>query len=167
MQAGVHKRHGENTLHLPAEQFPASRVVGRRMIPATEAKMTGNDRPPQTTKREREPWEKRHENDGRGPLADNPSLVPDRDAAIPEGTPGEAAPVAGDGFQRPSGAVHPTFPDQDSGSSSGGSDRSAPDHIEDEGHTGRTAGDPGKSSHDAGDSRGSDVPNRDDPKGAA
>ena len=135
--------------------------------------MTGNDRPPQTTKREREPWEKRHENDGRGPLADNPSLVPDRDAGIPEGTPGEAAPVAGDGFQRPSGAVHPNFPAQGSGSS-GESALSSSDQTEDEGPTGsaydasgRTAGDPGKSSHDARDIRGSDVPNRDDPKGAA
>src|SRR5690606_25147150 len=59
-RVGIHKRQGGNTLHLPAEQFPPSRVVGRRMIPATEAKMTGNDRPRQTTKREREPWEKRH-----------------------------------------------------------------------------------------------------------
>jgi len=144
------------------------------MIPATEAKMTGNDRPPQTTKREREPWEKRHENDGRGPLADNPSFVPDRDAAIPEGTPGEAAPVAGDGFQRPSGAVHPNFPDQGSGSS-GESALSSSDQTEDEGPTGsahdapgRTAGEPAKSDNDAGESQdGSLAPDRDDPKGSA
>lgn len=112
--------------------------------------MTGTGTPHDTTKREGEPWEKRHENDGRGPLADNPSLVPDRDADIPEGTPGEAGPVAGDGFQRPSGAVHPTFPDQDSGNTAGQGSPGQP-------------GERGSENDETGGKSGSDR----DPKGAA
>ena len=34
-------------------------------------------------------WEDRHANDARGSLADNASGLPDRSAALPEGSPGE------------------------------------------------------------------------------
>lgn len=70
---------------------------------------TGN---PAGNDKQRDPWEKRHKNDGRGPLAENPTGVPDRDAALPEGTAGEAAPLTGDGFQVRTETVHPSFPDQ-------------------------------------------------------
>lgn len=90
------------------------RKLEGEIIKMTEAVMTANETP-DGRKQERAPWEKRHDNDGRGPIADNQSRVPDRDADLPEGSPGEAAPISGDGFQAPSGAVHPTFPDQGPG----------------------------------------------------
>lgn len=65
-------------------------------------------------------WESRHANDGRGPLADNASDLPDRAAALQQGTPGESAPVHGSGFQETADAVHPTFPDQAGGSEGAG-----------------------------------------------
>lgn len=100
---------------LPAEQFAMLAVGSGEDKDETEAAMADPDNAAGTGKHEREPWEKRHENDGRGPLADNSSTVPDRDADLPEGSPGEAAPISGDGFQTPSDAAHPTFPDQGSG----------------------------------------------------
>jgi hypothetical protein len=60
-------------------------------------------------KTDKSPWEDRYANDGREPIADNPSLIPDRDADIPEGSPGEAANITGEGYQKPSGAAHPDF----------------------------------------------------------
>lgn len=66
-----------------------------------------------TTQTSGKPWEERHKNDGRGPIADNASQIPDRDADIPEGSPGEAPPVTGDGYQSPSSTPHPVFPDKD------------------------------------------------------
>jgi hypothetical protein len=58
-------------------------------------------------------WEARHENDAGGPLSGNASELPDRATAIEEGSPGEAAPVHGDGYQQPADGAHPQFPAQD------------------------------------------------------
>ena len=57
-------------------------------------------------------WETRHDQDARGPLAENSSGLPDRSSRGPEGAPGETPSIHGTGYQQPAGAVHPNFPDQ-------------------------------------------------------
>lgn len=56
--------------------------------------------------------EVRHAQDARVPPADDPSDLPVRAGAIPEGSPGELAPAHASGYQQASEAVHPDFPDQ-------------------------------------------------------
>jgi hypothetical protein len=58
------------------------------------------------------PWEERHENDARGPLADNSSQIPDRSDRLNVGSAGETSPAHGSGYSQASDAKHPVFPDQ-------------------------------------------------------
>ncbi|MCV0397219.1 MAG: DUF2934 domain-containing protein [Rhizobiaceae bacterium] len=69
----------------------------------TSPNQTGTGRSTRHQNRESEPWEKRHKNDARGPLAANASGISDRSSRDSSGSAGEAPMLHPSGYQEKAG----------------------------------------------------------------